>query len=295
MRRMRPLPGSGIPVHLKVADQRVEIAARMNTMLAQPLVECISIKGIGGLDQDGEIRVVGLGDTIDDTRADAGYIGQPCSVTLAALPACLDSLVDMPELQQAEGSIDFAHFAVDTGLDHGRFVDESEIFQTVDMLLSCCVVADDRAPFEGIENFGRMETEHTEVAMSQYAAAGVLDAKGMGRVIDDFQPVAVGNRLDGRRVAWNTVAVYRQDRRCTFGNGGFDPCRVEVESGRIHVYKDGREAIPEQGVGGGDEGIRGSDDFALYTQCLQRCKQGSGAITEQCNVIDAQVFAQRLF
>lgn len=174
----------------------------------------------------------------------------------------------MLELKQAKGGVEFAHLAVDTWGHHGDFIDEAEILQVVDALLGLGVRADDGAPFKSVEYLGGVETKHGQVTVVEHAAAVTFDAKSMRRIVDDPEVVDVGDALNGIYIAGAPIAVHRHDGGGLRGDGGFDLGRVQVERVRVDIDKDRFDAIPQQGMRGGDERIGRCDDFAGNAQGL---------------------------
>jgi len=199
------------------------------------------------------------------------------------------------ELQHAKGGVDFAHLAVDAGGHHGDFIDKAEVFQVLNALLGFGVRADDGAAFKSIEDFGSMKAEHRQVTMAQHATTLVLHAKCVGGVVDYPQVVVVGNFLDGLHVARVTVAMHWHDGCGVRGDGSFNSGWVEVQSVGVHIHKHGFDAVPEQRMGCGHEGIRRGDDLASNTQGLQCGDQTERAVGKQRQVLDAQVVAQGFF
>src|SRR5437868_664702 len=65
----------------------------------------------------------------------AAYAAQGFAVDCINALALAQRRIDVLELQQPEGRIDFAHLPVDAGLDNGDFVDKAEGLQVVDVLL----------------------------------------------------------------------------------------------------------------------------------------------------------------
>ena len=57
-----------------------------------------------------------------------------------------------------------------------------------------------------------MEAEDAQVAVAQYAAAGVAHGEGMRGIVDDLQVVDIGDPLDSLDIAGVAVAMHRQDR-----------------------------------------------------------------------------------
>ncbi|MNP67109.1 hypothetical protein D3C76_1628970 [compost metagenome] len=90
-------------------------------------------------------------------QGDAIHAFQCFSVALVDPATLTEGIVDMTKLQDAEGGLDFVHFAVDAGGHDRHFVRKAEVLQVVDSSLEFFVLADNGAPFESIEHLGGVE------------------------------------------------------------------------------------------------------------------------------------------
>ncbi|BAK88810.1 hypothetical protein NCGM2_1951 [Pseudomonas aeruginosa NCGM2.S1] len=282
-------------VHGEVADEWVEVAPHQHIPVAQALVQLVARKRKIVFHQDREIGVVGEGLGTRPEALDARDAGQQAPIALGDLPALLQGLVDVLELQQPEGSADLVELAVDAGHDHRDLVDEAEILKVVEALPGVFVRADDRTALEGVEHLGGMEAEDAQVAVAQYAAAGVAHGEGMRGIVDDLQVVDIGDPLDRLDIAGVAVAMHRQDRGGLRGDRRLDPRRVEIHGVLVDVHEDRLEPVPQQRVAGGDEGVRRGDHLAGHPQCLQRGDERQGGVGEEHDVLHPQVLAQGLF
>ena len=131
--------------------------------------------------------------------------------------------------------------------------------------------------------------------MVQHTAAVALHAKGMGCVVDHFEVVVVSNFLDGIDVTRVAVAVHGHDGRGLRGNGSLNICGVQVQGVGVNVHKNWLDAVPQQGVCGGNKRIRGSYNLAGDAQGLQCGNQCDGGICKKANVLDTQVLTQFFF
>ena len=190
--------------------------------------------------------------------------------------------IDSLELQHAQGSIEFTHLAVDAGRDHGDLVDEPEVFKMVNALLGLLVGADDGTSLECVEHLGGMKAQYRQIAMSEHAPPFVFHPKGMCRIVDHSEAIVVGDSLNAIHRAGVTVAMHRHDGGGLRSDGGLYFVGVQVEGLRVNVDKDRLDAIPQERVRGGDEGIGCGDDFATDAQGLERRHQCQGAVGEQC-------------
>ena len=228
-------------------------------------------------------------------QRDAFDIGKGLAVPGGDGRAPGDRRIHLAQLQQSEGRLHLVELAVDAWRHHCHFVGEAEILQEVDALLGLGVRADDGPTLDGVVDLGGVKTQHRQVTAVEQAAALVAHTKGMGSVVDHLQAVGVGNALDGPHVAGMAIAVHRHDRGGLGRDGRLDALGVEVAGVWINVGEHRLQAIPQQRVSGGDEGIRRGDHFALDAQGLQRRHQGDGAVGQQRQMFHPQVLGQRLF
>ncbi len=263
-------------------------------MLTQLFIQLISAKRIFGSYQDREIGMVvmGLGAAFD--AMDSGHISKACPIGAVNLASSGKGLIDVFELEQAKGRVEFAHLAVDARGHYSGFVDKAEVLQIIDVLLGLGIGAHDRAALEGGEHLGGMEAQDGEVAMLEQAFTLVLDAKGMRRVINDLQVVVVGNGLNSLNVAGVAVHMDRQNGSGLWSDGGFDLVWVDVQCLGVNIHEHRLNAVPEQGMGCGNEGVRRGDHLAGNAQSLKRRDQCQGAVGEQGQMADTQIFAQGL-
>ena len=137
-----------------------------------------------------------------------------------------------------------------------------------------------------------METQRGHVACRQDGFPVHFHAKGMGGIVDDFQPVFVGYRLDTFHVAGLAIHMHGHDGRGLGGDGSLYLVRVKVARFRVDVHKHRLDAVPPQGMGGGHKAVRGGNDFARNAQHLQSAHQRQRAVGEQADIGDFQILAQ---
>lgn len=140
-----------------------------------------------------------------------------------------------------------------------------------------------------------METQHRHVAVQKQALAFILNAKCVGAVVDDLQPVGVGDALDTLDIAGCTVDMDRKDRRGLLGDRLLDAVGIHVVSTRLDIDKYWLDVVPQQRMRRGHEGIGRSDDFAGDSQGLEGGHKGEGAIGEQRQVLHPEIIAKRPF
>lgn len=265
-------------------------------MLAQAEVEFVArLPILRGVDEDGEVGVVVRHARPATQQAYTRHTAKRFAVTQGDVPTSRDGLVHVFQLQQAIGRAQFVHLTVYSGRHDGHLVGKAEVLEVVDALLRLGVVADEGAALDGVEGLRGVEAERGHVAGVEHRDAVPADAERMGSVVDDAEPVFVRDLLDGHRVARLAVDMDGQDGRGARRDGRLDFLGVEVARRRVHVDKDGLDAVPPQRVCGGHETVRRRDDLARDVQGLQGANQGERAVCEEADVGHAEVVGQRAF
>ena len=278
------------------ADERIEVAARQDTLLAHLEVKLIARHAIlAGINKDGEIAVVVAHTGHVVPKVDALDRTQRLTVADGHLMTGLNAGIHMLQVQQAESSTHLVHFAVDARSHNLGLAIKAEILEVVDALLHLLVVHDKRTALDGVIDLGGMETQCGHVALVEDALAIDFDAKSVGRVVDDAQAVLVGNRLDFSSSAGLTIDMHRHDGRCARSDGRLDAIGVDAARRRVDIDKHGLDAIPPDGMGGGYKTIGGGDDLAADVERLQRRDEWQCAVGEQADVGHFEVVTQRLF
>jgi hypothetical protein len=95
------------------------------------------------------------------------------------------------------------------------------------------------------------------------AAHADLAAHRARGVLDDRQPVLVGNGQDGRQVAWEPELVHDQNRAGGAGERGLQQTRVHAIGRRIDVHEDGPGPYRDDRVGGRDEAVADRDHIVF--------------------------------
>ena len=147
-------------IHREVRDQWVEVPARMNADRFQRVVESIPANREGLFDQNREIGIVGCLLAHPVQASDSLDAGQFVPIRSIDEASFFDRGTDVAQLEQAECSVEFAHFAVDSGGNDGDFPDVTKVFELVDPDFCFLVGADNRSAFESVEDFGSVETEY---------------------------------------------------------------------------------------------------------------------------------------
>ena len=140
-----------------------------------------------------------------------------------------------------------------------------------------------------------METQSGHVALGEYALAVHLDAKGMCGIINDAQAVLVGNCLNFSSSAGLSIHVHGHDGRCARRDGSLDTIGIDAARRRVDIDKYGLNAVPPNGMGGGNKAVGCGDDLATDVKRLQRRDEWQSAVGEQADVGHLEVVTQRLF
>ena len=99
--------------------------------------------------------------------------------------------------------------------------------------------------------------------------AAVLGAERLARVVDQREPVPVGDRAQLVELARVAEDVDGDDRARTRRDRGLDRGGVEVERARIDVGEDWRGALVDRAVRRGDEGVRRGDHLVTRLDARQ--------------------------
>lgn len=277
------------------ADERVEVPASEYIVVLQLLVEVVA--GHAVLLRVHEDREVGIvvpysGHVLE--VGDALDVLQPLAVQLRDMPPRGNCVVHMPEIQQAYRRAYLIHLAVDAGSHYRRLVREAEVLEVVDALLGLLVVHDERAALHGVVHLGGVEAQRGHVARVEYRFPVNFNAERVRRVVYHLEPVLVGDLLNALHVAGLAVAVHRHDGRGLRRYGSLNLVGIHAAVRGVDVHEHGLYAVPPDRVGGGDEAERRGDDLAGYPERLQRGDERQGAVGEEADIRDLEVFAEGL-
>lgn len=284
------------PIGRESADKRIEVSATKNAMLPELEVEFVARHPVGFcINEDGEVGVV-----VTDARhiveeTDSFDVSQAFPVLDGDLMPGFNGGIDLPEVEQPVGGSDFIHLPVDAGTHYLGLAGEAEVFQIVDPLFGLGVGNDERAAFDGIEHLGGVETERGHVPFVEDAFPVNIHTEGVGGIINDTQPVTVGDFLNLPGSARLSVDVDRHDGCRAWRNGRFDPFGIHIAGGGVDVDEDGFDAVPPERMGRGYKAVGCRDDFTGDTEGLERCDQRNCSVREQADVGDFEIVAQGLF
>lgn len=169
------------------ADQRVEVASSVDVMLLKFCVQVVAAHAVLFLvDEDGKVGVIVTHALDVLQKTDAGDVLEGFAVLLGGGLALRDSVVHLLQIQKAVGGSDLVHLAVDARGDDRCFACKAEVLEIVDTLFGRFVMTDEGAAFDRVVDLGGVETERTHVAGFQNGFTVLLDAEGMGGVVDNF-------------------------------------------------------------------------------------------------------------
>ena len=152
----------------------------------------------------------------------------------------------------------------------------SDVVERVAPVQEFIAVAGDGAAFSGGDMLGVLETETGQVAEYATLAALVFSKPGLAGILDNGEFVFAGDRVDRVHVARHAVDMHRQDGAGSFGDPAFDRRRVHGERGRFGVGEHRQGFVDQDRVIGGDECVRGDDDFVagIHVHDVQADQQG---------------------
>ena len=142
------------------------------------------------------------------------------------------------------------------------------------------VVDGDHAALAGGDDLARVQREAGQRAERADRPALVLRADGARGVLDELEPVALGQRDEGVHVRRQPDLVHGHDRLRALGDRALGRRGVEVVGQRVDVGEDRRRAALPDGVGRGDEGQRRDDDLVAGADArdVEREVQRGGAV-----------------
>ena len=276
------------------ADERVEVSASEDVVLLHFPVEVVAGQAVlFGVHEYREVGVV-----VPHARhvleiSDALDVLQPLAVELRHVPPRRDGVVHVLQVDESDRRADLVHLAVDARGYHRGLPGEAEVFEIVYPLLRLLVVHDERSALDGVVDLGGVEAQGGHVARVEYRFAVHLDAEGVRRVIYHLEPVLVGYLLYALHVAGFAVAVHGHDGGGLRGDGRLYPVGVHATVGWVDVHEHRLDAVPPYRVRRRHEAERGRDDLAGDAQRLQGRDERQGAVGEEADVGDLEIFAER--
>ena len=138
---------------------------------------------------------------------------------------------------------------------------------------------DDGSPFDAGDVLVGMEAEADEIAEAADALASPGGADGVRRILDDSQPVRVGEAIQPLHVHGQSRKMHRHDGSRARANGGLDRIEVDIAGIQSDVHEHGLRATSHDHVGRRGKAQCGRDDLITRTdvaggerdlQCLGR-------------------------
>lgn len=153
------------------------------------------------------------------------------------------------------------------------------------------------AAFTGGDLLVGIEAEDGEIAKSADASLMKFGTDRFAGVFNDYEVVPGGEVAKAMHVRGNAEGVDYEDGAGSRGQRAFNCGGCEVESDRVDVGEDGCGANVKDGVGYGDEGERGDDDFIAFSdaESEQGHVQACGAAADCDGVGDGVVCGQSGF
>ena len=128
----------------------------------------------------------------------------------------------------------------------------------------------DGAAFTGGDLLVGIEAEDGEIAKDADASLMKFGADRFAGVFDDYEVVPGGEVAKAMHVRGNAEGVDNEDGAGSRGQARFRLWRgVRLRVTGVDVGEDGRGANMKDGVGYGDEGERGNDDFIRLPRCRE--------------------------
>ena len=226
-------------------------------------------------------------------QPDPSNAREPLAVALLDLPPLRDLPVQVAQVAHAHGGAELVHLGVPADILYVLRRGDPEVLPLVEHRVERRVLEADGTPLDGVEDLGGVEAEHGRVAKACDGDAVPLHSEGMGRIVDHLEAVSVRDPLDRVHVAEVAVDMHGDDRAGSRRDQPLHAFGVDGVVVGLHVGEDGRESLPDDGVGGRGEGVRGRDDLAPEVERLQDALQRVVPVGEQGDVLDPETLFQR--
>jgi len=141
-----------------------------------------------------------------------------------------------------------------------------EIFHQADFGSQRVIVGRHHPALKGIDEFGGVKTENLGFAEIPNHLTFVGTTERMGRVKNELEIATIGDFnqfVDGARPA---PEMDPDDTRCFWRDQAFNFFWVNGVGGRVNIAENRGDFLLLKGMGRGDKGERGNDDFAGKTQ-----------------------------
>ena len=227
-----------------------------------------------------------------------GGVGQQAGIAGAGFGAQLHVLVEVIKLDQQHGGLQGVQAAVDAD---GRVHVALGLAMQANLghLAAQLVVVGEAgaAVTVAAQRLAGEEAGAADGGQAARALAVTGGAKALGAVLDDRQAMAGSNGVDGFHVGALAVQADRDDGAGARRDGRFQQAGVQVAGVGVDVDEDRCGAQQADGLGRGDEGERGGDDFVTRAdaQGHHGHLQCRGAVADADGMAHAHVFGQALF
>jgi len=136
-----------------------------------------------------------------------------------------------------------------------------------------------------------VEGERPGMAEGPQLAALELGPKGFAAVIDEHQPVPVGDPGQDLPIRGNPEDIHRHDGPGAMGDPVFQVRNVEIEGIGIHLHENRLRSLVENRIDGRGEGERRHQNLVprAEPEGFHDQMQGSGSGTDRYRVLDANI------
>ena len=179
---------------------------------------------------------------------------------------------------QPHRRLQLIHLGVDAQLFNALRPGDAEVDHYLRPFQVFLALEDNSPALACVEQFGGVEAEGGGVAVLEQTFAFIVYAEGMGRIVDDFQIVLLGDGTDGFYIASVTEYVHRHDGAGLRDDFCRDVLWGQAPGRRIDICKDRLDTIPLQRACGGDEGKRCCNrlgGFSVYRLINAQCTIGN--------------------
>ena len=211
--------------------------------------------------------------------------------------ALLDLSIQMPQVAKSHRRLEFIHLGVGADRVHNDLIADSEILKTVQVLLQSALLSVKAysAALDRMEHLRCVEAEHGRIPERRHTASLVRNAKRMRRIVNHFQMMLFGDRLDRLHITEIAVDMHRYDRAGLVRDQRLDLGDVHRVVLRIHITEYRRQPVPHDRMCCGRKRKRRGNDFPRQMQCLDQKLQRHVSIGKKGNMIHLQILFQFFF
>ena len=227
----------------------------------------------------------------DDGQSDALETGEPLGVPVGGPAPGGDQVGEPPELDAHDRGLHVGHPVVEAGLLEGRHGQrglslprerggDAVGVERAGPVHQRGVVADQRAALAAGDALAAVEAEGGQVGEAARRATAVDGARGAGGVLDQPEPVPVGDRAQVVVVGGLADQVDRDDADGARRDQGLHAGRVDGADVGPDVGEHGGGTRPDHGVAGRGERVVGDHDLVArsHAEDLQGQVEGRAAV-----------------